>query len=258
MIFSFYVDKFRNLKMMESIILSKNITFLLGDCGAGKTNFCKALGDIKRAGIKDGLGQRSKFIYCFIEENVEVIYEYLRTEEGEIAEKTLRIPEYELIYHSKVVSYCPIDIFREIINLCQNSKIQRILEKCRRFVEKEMYIYIPERVFSQNLLQYNNAEHIDIKNSDIKNKKIIVWDDIELCEKDNIRTLFTRGCQEEIQLIVSIRRTEWIDVNWGSVDDYIYIKRGEVKAIQNWTDKNIKTTEQLKNLCRTGYFAKMP
>lgn len=258
MIFSFYVDKFRNLKMTEPVILSKNITFLLGDCGAGKTNFCKAFGDIKRMGIKGGLGQRSKFIYCFIEDNVEVIYEYLRTEAGEIAEKTLRIPEYELIYHSKLVSYCPMDIFEETISLCQNSKIQRILKKCRRFVEEGIHIYIPEQVPAQELLQYNNAEYVGIKNSDTNNKKIIIWDDIELCEKDSIRTLFTRGCQEEIQLIVSIRRTEWIDMNWGKVDDYIYIKRGEVKAIQKWTDKNIKTTEQVKNLCRKEYFAKVP
>lgn len=258
MIYSFFVEKFRNLKMSEPVILSKNITFLLGDCGAGKTNFCRALGDIKCVEIKGTWEQPGQFIYCFIEDNVEIIYEYLRTEQGEVVEKILRIPEYEMIYHSKLVSYCPMDIFAEIINLYQDSKVQKLLEKCRRFVIDEMHIYIPEQVFSQESLQYNNAEYVGKKNNDISNKKIVVWDDIELCEKDRIRTLFSWVCREEVQLIVSIRRTEWINMDWGSIDDYVCIKQGTVKTVKGWTDKNIKTIEQLKNLYQKGYFDKMP
>ena len=46
MLHAFGVKNYYNLNMTAPVVLQKGVSFIYGICGSGKTNLCRALGDI--------------------------------------------------------------------------------------------------------------------------------------------------------------------------------------------------------------------
>lgn len=85
MLKQFYVENYRNLKLEHPIEFGK-VTFFYGNCASGKSNLCKAIGDIVESVVPINLCSDGNvnFKYVFRFEDTDVKIAYTRNSVGRI------------------------------------------------------------------------------------------------------------------------------------------------------------------------------
>ena len=250
MLQSFWTSNYRNLRMSKPVKWEKGISFVLGGCGAGKTNLCVALSDIVTESWNYQEKQPTDFHYGFLEEENEICMQYHRRSDGMVDSIELHIPEYHFSYCKDTFLHKPTDIWHEFCKAAIDSAIKVELCKWCRKLEKEISVVVPEKF--RNKIFYNESRIGRVENAEIKLKnsfnRIIIVDDGEMYGETQLADFLQMVRNNEAQAIVVVRRSKWFEQRYATERNYYLVEEGEVKPISDCIGKDIKSVKELKNL----------
>lgn len=259
MLHAFGVKNYYNLNMEDPAVFQNGVSFVYGICGSGKTNLCRALGDIIEIS-PDGRGQKSpRFYYHFSRQGFDFIYEYDRDCRGRVGHASVLIPQLEFSFKCTERLHRPMDIFRMCRTPERRTIAYRVIGMFEEYLLREFRIIIPEckTALQENL--YRDApekKELDLESVIVKEPEsmTLIIDDFEyngmlspLLFIDNILS-----CRH--QAIVTVRKSEWIDRIYGNLGHYYFMKNGNLIPASYCLKKEIRSVDQLKTLFIKGSF----
>lgn len=259
MLRAFGVRNYYNLNMANPIVFQEGISFIYGTCSSGKTNLCRALGDIINFCYHRWENKEPQFYYHFICRGYDLVYNYERDCRGRVNSASIMIPQLEFVFNFAESLQSPMDIFR----ICRASEreptVYSVVRMFEQYIQNEFRVIVPE---CKTALQTNlsndqpQEDEIDIENIIVKEpgRLTLIIDDFEYngMQDSQLLAYSIMSCRQ--QAVVIVRRSKWIDCMYGGTDHYYFIKNGDLIPALNYLRKDIRSVKQLKNLFLKGSF----
>lgn len=258
MLHAFGVKNYYNLNMETPVVLHNNVSFVYGICGSGKTNLCRALGDIIEVSSDIGVEKRPLFYYHFSYYGFDLIYEYVRDCVGQVGHASLLIPQFEFLFEYTETLCKPMDIF-QVCRTFERREVDSIIDMFEEHLLCEFKVIIPEckAKLRENLHKCDlEKKEIDLENKVMEASKgmTLIIDDFEYNGMLSPALLMNDILSRRHQAIVTVRRSEWIDNVYGDLGQFYFIKNGSLISAVNCLQKEIRSVNQLKNLFIKGSF----
>ena len=261
MLYAFGVKNYRNLNMDKPLILPDGISYIYGTCSSGKTNFCKALVNILDP-IPDPITKKeSTFFYHFYISEYDFIYKYLTDSSGIVKTAAVQIPQFNFTYKYTAPLRHPLDIFTACRTFTAEASIHNIFSMFRHDLLNNFQSFIPE--YESEIQTYSSEYSLGksginthlLKNPPSETKRLIlIIDDFEYNGMLPPTHLADAILSRHDQAIFTVRRSDWLDKKYGNPEHYFFIRNGNIRQFQDYVQKDIRSTEQLKNLFIKGMF----
>ena len=261
MLYAFGVKNYRNLNMDKPLILPDGISFIYGACSSGKTNFCRALVNILDPLPAPITEKESTFFYHFYILEYDFIYKYSIDSHGIVKEASVQIPQFNFAYKCTGPLHHPLDIFTADRAFTAEAGVHNIFCMFRRYLLNNFILFIPEyeseiRTCSSDCsLKKGESNTYLLKNPPSGTERsILIIDDFEYNGILSPAQLADSILSHRNQAILTVRRSDWFDEKYGDPAHYFFIKNGNIQQFQDYVQKDIRSTEQLKNLFIKGLF----
>lgn len=260
MLYAFGVRDYYNLNMRKPVILPNGLTFIYGPCGSGKTNFCRALGDIcDYSEYKNW--KTARFYYCFIYGGCTLIYTYERDSKSTVKNADINIPQLQYKYRYIGNIYSPLQIFSICRASSEKKNIHRILNVFEDYLMNKFHLYDDTEASAATSLRDRNLPPVHFKQPRqicrTEAGHTVIIDDFEYNEcngKNKSRTLARRMIEEGTQSILTVRRSEWISEKYGGTEHYFFLRAGDLICANQYLKKDIRSPNQLRHLFLKGLF----
>lgn len=257
MLLSFYNQGTTYLNLGQPIQLSEGITWVLGDCASGKTCFCRAVSNIFLSAAETTAIGSELYVYKFKENEFEMEFCYVREKAGKVIYGEVQIPKADFSYCCSQKVDVPIKLFDLAGEICRNADVEKLLKKYALASKEKTVVWIPENAINKEVLNTNQNDNCISMSKDIPDRmdaELVIWDDIDLSERDEVNNFLKKILKKNKQAIVTCKRAEWLQNEWGDPDDFYFIKHGEMKRASDWFDKKINSIKQLNNLYKKSAF----
>lgn len=246
MLKQFYAVNYRNLNFVQPLTF-ESITGIYGGCAAGKTNLCKAIGDIAEAqSIYNYNKKIIKFYYTFSYDNVDVELEYWRNKTGMI--DYIRVTceswnvELNLSTPYKEAGSCIGNLQRQLV-LRGSILLSEMLEQTLREVN-QMYLMVDEafRVtagMNNCTSDYKMNTGEDIQSTLSGKYSLIICDDAEL-QEDNMKFV----TKHQIPCVYTSRKANAI-TEWCRGNGSYYVCSGNLFSVMESSRKDLRNKNQL-------------
>ncbi len=259
MLHAFGVKNYYNLNMTAPVVLQKGVSFIYGICGSGKTNLCRALGDIIEF-CPDSRGEKSpRFYYHFSSQGFDLIYEYDRDHRGQVGHASVVIPQLGFLFRCVEGLYSPMDIFRMCRTQEKRTTVYNVVCMFEEYLLREFRVIIPECKAGLQENLYRNApeeKELDIEKMIVEEPEnmTLIVDDLEYNGMLNPEMLIDAILSFRHQAIVAVRKSKWINDIYGDLGQYYFMKNGNLLPASDCLEKELRSVELLKNLFIKGYF----
>lgn len=258
MLFSFFVENFRNIKMDSPIYFGSGVTLIFGICGSGKTNFCNAIRNIFFSATESQLERDSVFCYEFEEMGNNIEFSYRREKDGSIRSAEVRIKKRDFCYVCGKRDSVPVNILKEAERFAlenERADVRPCLERCERVISQRSFCVMNENCENMHLNGWNKpCDFIGKQRGQTKRNFVatLIVDDVDYIENAGSRESDIMNKPE--QMILFARRSKWIDEKIAPLDNYYCMKNGKPIKMISLMEKEIISVKQLKNLFQKGVF----
>ena len=261
MLYAFGVKNYRNLNMDKPLILPDGISFIYGTCSSGKTNFCRALGNILDPCLDHITGNESTFFYHFYILEYDFIYKYSIDSSGIVKTVYVQIPQLNFTYKYTGRLRHPLDIFSVCCTFTAEISVHNIFCIFRHYLLNNFKSFIPEYTSGLQTCSSDcspikkrmNTYSLMVPPSETETM-ILIIDDFEYNGILPPEQLADSILSHRNQAILTVRRSNWFNKKYGTPTHYYFIKNGNIRQFQDYIQKDIRSTEQLKNLFIKGLF----
>ena len=261
MLYAFGVNNYRNLNMNKPLLLPDGISFIYGTCSSGKTNFCRALGNILNPYPDFTPGNKPAFFYHFYIPEYDFIYKYATDSSGIVQTASVQIPQFNFTYKYTGPLRHPLDIFTACRSFTAKTGVHNIFSMFRHYLLNSFKSFIPE--YAPEMLTYSTDYSLKkskinthlLNNTPSESERLIlIIDDFEYNGMTPPTDLADSILSRHDQAIFTVRRSDWLDKKYGNPEHYFFIRNGNIRQFQDYVQKDIRSTEQLKNLFIKGMF----
>lgn len=260
MLYAFGVQGYCNLNMHKPVILQNGLTFIYGPCSSGKTNFCRAVGDICNYSLYTNL-KTARFYYCFIYAGHTLIYTYERDSKSKVKNADISIPQLQYKHRYTGDISNPLQIFSICHTPSEKKNVRRILNVFEYYLTNNFHLYEDIEVSTATDLLDSCLSPVCFKNPGqiyrTGSEHTIIIDDFEYnrCTRGNTsHTQARRMIESGTQGILAVRRSEWIAEKYGGMGHYFFLKSGDLICADQYLKKDIRSVEQLRHLFLKGVF----
>lgn len=254
MLKKFYCENYRNLEFALPLSFG-SITAIYGICASGKSNLCRAIGDIMGAYLVDNVeNDRDIFFYYMFSyggEDVEI--QYRKNNESYICFVRLFFVRLKADYISIAESreiWTHLDDIQKKMLESGNMYAISLLDKLRKEI-KNIRIYM-EGGFGAlgrncNLSMENPPANYMERMDDADREEdisMIICDDIDV-QIDLTKYFMEKALISRIPIIYTTRRTELIEQWCGQIENCVLIHGGKVANAVAVSNKDLRTLKKL-------------
>lgn len=260
MLEKFYCENYRNLNFALPLSVG-SITAIFGICASGKSNLCRAIGDIAGAYPVDNVENDRdiffSYMFSYDGENVEI--QYIKNNEGYICFARFFFVKLKADYISIAESreiWTHFDDIRKKILESENLYAISLLDKLRKEITNiRIYVEGDASALGRicNLsLENPPAGYMERMNETDRDEdaSMIICDDIDV-RIDLTECFVEKALISKIPIIYTTRRTELIERWCRQIENCVLVHGGKVANAVAVSNKDLRTLKKLIYFLKT-------